>query len=745
MLAALACRLVGAETGDGPLADAVRLDEQRRPVVSFAGMPGHYHQLLRAPTPAGPWQVRAMVPGTAGTLTLADGIPALERAFFAVRHVPLTQPLDTDGDGLDDMAEWLAVPPRSPYHASAPVAAADGAVRLDAAADYDRLAHVDNFPGAPQVQEVKFLVLNADTAQPRLYFLNAARHSYHYYFARDVLGYTGSLSQFNGETYFSNTVRRNLAGSLVRHRNWLPPDGTSPGVVTMEFWPSDAVSLAFVQKAYDLVTRAAAGTGFRFAYHAASETQRALQRTERTGYADAQRHALHTVRTEELFGQTSYSLLNPGVGFGRLVVFDGSVSVSARDVVIFRSIPNDIARLGGIITEVPQTPLSHINLKAKQNDTPNAYIRGAAARSEIAPLIGRYVRYEATPEGFTMREATAEEVEFHLESIRPPAMQYPVRDLSVTAIRPLSAMGFADARSCGAKAANVAEMRRIAFSANVYVPTGHAIPFHFYDAFMKANGLYDYAVLLMAHPPFREDPAYRTAALRELRRRIRDGVVPDWMLAALTSLQNSYAAGVSIRCRSSTNNEDLTGYSGAGLYESYTHHPGEGHLSKTVKQVWASAWEDRAWEEREFYRVSHLDTAMGVLVHQNFDGELANGVGVTRNLIDPNWTGYYVNAQVGENLVTNPEGGAVPEEFLIAQLLGQTRYTIQHVTFSSLLPEGQTVITTAQAELLADQMARIQSHFRPLYGSPPGFAMELEWKIDAQGRLAIKQARPWID
>jgi hypothetical protein len=120
-------------------------------------------------------------------------------------------------------------------------------------------------------------------------------------------------------------------------------------------------------------------------------------------------------------------------------------------------------------------------------------------------------------------------------------------------------------------------------------------------------------------------------------------------------------------------------------------------------------------------------------------------VAVTKNLVDPAWTGYYVNCQVGENLVTNPEANSVPEEFLIARLLGQTRYTIQYVSFSNQLPEGTYVLSTAQAELLADQMSRIHSRFAPLYGNPAGFAMELEWKFDANGKLVIKQARPWVE
>jgi phosphoenolpyruvate synthase/pyruvate phosphate dikinase len=418
--------------------------------------------------------------------------------------------------------------------------------------------------------------------------------------------------------------------------------------------------------------------------------------------------------------------------------------MSARDVVIFRTLPNEISRTAGIITEAPQTPLSHINLKAKQNNTPNAYIKNASTHASLAPLMGRYVRYETLPDGFAVREATQEEVDTHLESLRPVNPQVPVRDLTKRTILPLGSLGFTSAGGYGAKTANVAELRK--FLPSTMVPDGHGIPFYYYDEFMKYNGFYTVAAELMADPFFRTDASYRRDLLDWLRSLIRQGQLPSWMMTDLATLQGRFPAGTPIRCRSSTNNEDLEGFSGAGLYDSYTHRPDEGHLSKTVKQTWASLWNERAWDEREFYRVDHMIAAMGVLCHPNQDDEIANGVAVTKNIIDPNWTGYYVNAQLGESLVTNPDPNAVPEEFLIARLLGQNRYTIQHVTYSNLLPEGETVITTAQAENLADRMAAIHSRFLPLYNGISGvFAMEIEWKITSTGALQIKQARPWVE
>jgi len=103
---------------------------------------------------------------------------------------------------------------------------------------------------------------------------------------------------------------------------------------------------------------------------------------------------------------------------------------------------------------------------------------------------------------------------------------------------------------------------------------------------------------------------------------------------------------------------------------------------------------------------------------------------------------------VGEDLVTNPEAFSIPDEFLVADLAGAERYEIQYIRHSNLIPAGTHILTKEQIFDLADAMARIQKHFQVLYGVRPtdkDFAMDIEFKITAEGRLAIKQARPWVE
>ena len=220
--------------------------------------------------------------------------------------------------------------------------------------------------------------------------------------------------------------------------------------------------------------------------------------------------------------------------------------------------------------------------------------------------------------------------------------------------------------------------------------------------------------------------------------------MPTWMTEALTELQNQFPTNASIRCRSSTNNEDLPGFSGAGLYDSFTHHPDEGHLSKSIKQVFASLWNYRAFDERDFYRIDHNAAAMGVLIHKNFDGEQANGVAVTTDPFYQTEDSFYLNTQIGEDLVTNPDGESVPEEILLNKLNGR-KFTL--VRPSNRVPDGEQILSKSLLQDLQIVLNRIDASFRPHYNVLPwtkAFAMEIEFKITAEGAISIKQARPWV-
>lgn len=703
-----------------------------------------YHVLRRSPDllSVGTGRAVAVVPGAEDTVSITDSGRPFSQGFYQVETYSNSAPADTDGDGYRDTVELARLGINNPVNPAPPISRLHGATMITSRDYFERLSNRGDRPGAQSVREIKFLVYDVHTDTPVLYFADSNRYIYHFYFTRDATGRYTSNSAFNNDTYFNNTTRKNLAGSLISHDNYVDDQGR-PGIYTIEFWPTDPVAFRFVEMAYELI---AAGMPFvdgNVAYRPASETQRRWHRNEIAAFENSH---VNVIQTEDLFANVVYTGLNEAESYGRLRVVTGSETLSVRDIAIFRNIPNDLTHVSGIITEIPQTPLSHINLKARQNDTPNAYIKDASTHPDIAPLLGQNVYYKVEADGFEIRAASQQEVDDWFDAIRPSDPQIPVRNLATTEIRPLTSVQFGDSDTFGAKASNVAELRRINALRSI-TPNGFAVPFYFYDEFMKFNGFYTRATAMMSDPLFQSTPEIREARLRDFRNSLKDGILPSWMADALDTMHQSFPEGTILRARSSTNNEDLEGFNGAGLYSSYTHRLDEGHFQKSAKQVWASLWNYRAYEEREFWRIDHFIAAMGILVHPNYDDEQANGVGVTANIFDPRWEGHYINVQVGENLVTNPEENSIPEEYLIADLAG-TGDEIQYIRFSNQLEDGETVLTRTQALDLKDKMNALHNHFRIKYGvsqSNSTWAMEIEFKITADGRLAIKQARPWLN
>ena len=572
------------------------------------------------------------------------------------------------------------------------------------------------------IEFVKFQIENTHTQNPQLYFMNTETHRSHGAFMR-----VAGLGRGQGQ----------MRGVLSYRPLFVAPNG-EPGVYTFEFNPNDAFPFEEIKLAHDLLVAKMPILKNRLGYCPLWGAIGIYNR-EKALYDAA---GFPVYFEDDLYANIGYLPLNQAASFGRLRVLELDERPSPRDIVICKTLPNEMPRVAGIITGARQTPLSHVNLRAIQDKVPNAFITEAWKNKEIAPRIGKYVYYKVDADGFEIREATRKEVETHFADLRPPETQKPERDLSVRKILSLDDIGFSDASRFGVKTANMATLRTFGFP-EATVPNGFGIPFYFYDAFMKHNNFYAKIEALLKDSEFQNNYDARESGLKKFRDEIETGEMPVWMMDAFSELQNTFPADTPLRCRSSTNNEDLPGFSGAGLYDSFTHHPDEGHLSKSIKQVFASLWNFRAFEARDFYRIDHLATAIGVLVHPNFADEVANGVAVTDDVVYQTIGNYYLNTQVGEDLVTNPEALSVPEEILI-DWWDSTNYRV--VTTSNRTTDGGRILSDAYLRELNGYLGIIHHKFSQLYG-PVGrtrdFAMEIEFKITSNNKLSIKQARPW--
>ena len=659
--------------------------------------------------------------GEADTTTLAEHVTARPKERYRVEKYLVADPADVDGDCTDDLTELDALGTMNPVNPGIDLDISDGAVTLTDHETFETLGHTFS---SRQEDNVKFFLFSLRREHPAVYFMNTKKYRGHKGFANEVLGV---------EPYRGGGVR----GQIAYSPDLIAPDGSLGAYYFSTFRYS--YSFSYIERTYTLLAASMPLLKDNLVYWIPNSDLR-----EHQPYMSLYRESrIALVSNKDLFGDTSYLALNEATGFGRLRKRDADERPHPREVVLYEALPNELPRVAGIISTVPQTPLSHVNLRAVQNGIPNAFIRDALDEPDINDLLGSYVRYEVRTSTYLIRQATQAEVAAHYEASRPSHPQTPQRDLSVTGITPLSQIGFEDWEAFGVKAANLAVLGTLGFPEGT-VPDGFAIPFYFYDEFMKAHGFYDDIREMLADPDFQTDFEVQDDRLDDLRDAIKDADTPQWIIDALTEMHATYPEGQSLRYRSSTNNEDLPGFNGAGLYDSKTQDPDETEedgIDKSLKGVFASLWTFRAFTEREFHRIDPLAAAMGVLVHPNYSDELANGVAVSFDPTSDRYNRYYVNTQVGEDLVTNPEAHSVPEELLLRSL---GNYTI--LATSNLVEPGQLLMSDDQLLQLRQHLEVIHDHFAQLYGVEDGeqFAMEIEFKITSENILAIKQARPWV-
>ena len=695
--------------------------------LSIEGQSGKYYILEAEHSPTFSW-TSSMTMGMDGTMVISEPGAAYPIENYTIWEYDVSSPGDVDGDGIDDITEFQNMPTDAPLNYAESVGFVDGATSIPDAETFMELATVNNVGWAPFLDDqlyVKFGILNRDTPEPQVYFINSNTHTVHF-------GFWGAID--------ADVTGDDSSGEIVFNPTQINPNGTIGGY-SFNFSFGNAYNFEATQRTYHLLM---ANLPF-----IQNNMNHFVGENDEDGYLDNyaddyEGSGIDVVLESEVFGNVDYIPLHAAEGYGFFRHMEVDETPGSRDIVLYDALPNSLPRVGGIMTSVIQTPLSHVNLRAIQDNVPNAFINDPLEIDSIASLLGNYIYYRVEAESYFIREASLDEVNEWYEALRPTEPQIPVRDLSITEITPLNDVAFEMSTAFGAKCTNVATMRSFGFPEGT-IPDGFGIPFYYYDEFMQYNDFYEEAEVMINNPSFIYDIDFREDRLRDFRDDIKDAPMPPWMMDALQTMHDSFPVGTAVRCRSSTNNEDLPGFSGAGLYTSKTQNLDEGHISKSIKQVYASMWNFRAYEERDFYRVDHFMAAMGVLCHPNFQEEQSNGVGISLDPIYNTEGTFYLNTQVGESLITNPDPNAVPEEILIYEDPDEgAGYVV--LRLSNLVEDGELVMNVEYLDLMREYLGVIHDEFAILYDVDgiEGFGMDIEYKITAQDQLVIKQARPWV-
>jgi hypothetical protein len=587
--------------------------------------------------------------------------------------------------------------------------------------------------------------------------LNSVNWDIHYCFVREYIQgeehvdrcspdgraiFNSGWYDFSVTEYFRVEGRRYLLGTLVKY--------AGSNLHTVEFTPGDVISPEQMLHAFYAVLR-----------HVDNPTEWVLRpqdsdQVERMKTIEGQ---APIVDINAPFRGVSFQPLVPTVGYGTLRYVDADAIDAAhlgpRDILVTNRVPYAIPVVAGLVTESFQTPLSHVNVLSRGRGTPNMALKNARADARVQALLGKLVRLEVRGADFLLTEADAAEALAFWNEHKPqgPAA-IPRLDTSVRGLVSLDGRGIEDIPSVGSKAAQLAELGRVPLCSSYSVdapesriPTGaFAIPFAHSLEHFERSGAKARLEQLRQDPSFQADPAVREDGLGLVESDILSAAVDADLLKSVRERIRANWPGQRVRFRSSSNTEDLPQFNGAGLYTSdgIDSNASDEALATAMRTVWASLWKPRAYDEREYYNIDQSAVAMAVLVHEAFSSEKANGVAISRDILEPSrGDKFYINAQVGEALVTNPAPGVASDE-LTYSLSRSPHIEMRSV---SSLNHGAPVLSADEAYVVACSLERIHEHFRQLIDPEEKnawFAMDIEWKlVGPQRQLVVKQARPY--
>lgn len=604
------------------------------------------------------------------------------------------------------------------------------------------------------IESVKFVV---DLTAPDLvHLLSSARWPLHYTFVRERVYREPALnrcdptenaqfyqgwSDFSATEYYQVEGRRFLLGTLSRHGG--------AGLHAVEYTFGDVITgdqmrdgyfgvLAHTRVPHDWVLRP--------------------QDDDQVQKVRSIEGSVPLVGPNAPFEGVTYQPLTEGLGYGTLrFIPAGELATAALGpdiIVVTDDVPNDIPLVGGLITEAFQTPLAHVNVLSQNRGTPNASLKDA--RIELAGSLDQLVRLDVTAAGLLVAPADPGEAAAFWSSRAPSQLVAARLDTSVRGVQPLAQHGFASLPAIGAKAAQLAQLgtERAPWCGStdriVTPKTPFAVPLVHSLEHLAASGARALLAELRTQSDFIADPSVRAAGLAQVRQKILEHPVDATLVLEVEAAVRARFGTARVRFRSSSNTEDLPGFNGAGLYTSTSAELGDASRSveAALRTVWASLYNARAYDERAYARIDDASVAMGVLVHEAFLAEQANGVAVSRNVLEPTRGDiYYLNAQAGEASVTNPAPGVATEQLVYRwgrepPILYQSDSSL----LSALGTSATKVLSVQEVMDISCALRTVHDLFAPVIdpdGADPWFAMEVELKlIGADRRLLIKQARP---
>lgn len=608
--------------------------------------------------------------------------------------------------------------------AAQPAVGPDYLSRIDGREQFMQLARVYNAGTALEMPHLIFVVDRQNAA--RVYYINTPRFELHENFVRRQ-GLVRALDKATLNAQYRDPQRRFLFGTVSWQKDL-------PGY-TYEFWEGDKLTAALLRQT-DEVVRASFRDPIRFKTNSTQHEQLA------SGMK------LPFVSQEALLREQRFLPLNTGKAEGRLRIVRTEAqlrTLSPRDIPVLDEVPIALAPVAGLVTQRPSTLLSHVNLLAKGWGIPNVYVRDA--QNALRQYDGRWVAlevsnndYRVTPLARPARTPTAAPAGATVRNLPRP-------DITVVALKQLAALRARDSSHCGVKAANLGTLKA-ALPPLARVPDGFCIPFAHYQAAMQRLDIPQRLQALQRRPGFNTDPNVRREALAALRAEITDAAPDPAFVRMLDAQWQGQLKGGGVFVRSSSNSEDLPGFSGAGLYTTVPNVTRADAVAKAVQTVWASVYNFEAYEARTAAGLQQDAVAMAVLVQLAAPSD-SSGVMITRDPFDrAHQHTTYISAKRGLGIRV-VEGKRQAEQVMYSDWSKAVQVLSRSAEDTQLVAKAgggvREVPITGSRQVLTDALiARLAKVGKATQQALGGVDQDIEWAVVGD-EIVMLQSRPYVD
>ncbi|WP_054850738.1 PEP/pyruvate-binding domain-containing protein [Olleya sp. ITB9] len=579
-----------------------------------------------------------------------------------------------------------------------------------------------------------------DIKSKQLYFINSKVYKYHFRFCSGYLNISQSLQQFNNTNYKAEHKNKRFLLGNINH--YLANDSYS-----LELSPIDDMQINDIKTFYNAVKKATYFNNFNFFLNTArlENLKSAIQ--------------IPTLSASDLYGDQTYQAVSTQKSYGILKFVNvdqlTKQNISKQDIIVINQPILELPITAGVITTILQTPLSHISVLGKNRQIPIAAYTKAMQSKVLKQYKNKYVSFEVTLDTFYIKPISKAQFIRKTKKEKKKTLFLTKNTTTKTLIN-IDNLNQKSINTVGGKAANFGVLYDLAKKEEFKIPeSAFAIPFYFYEAHLKTSGADTLVKQMVYDYKINQDKTVLAKQLKAIQKRIKNTPIATKLIKDIEAKAKSLGNYTRLRFRSSTNAEDIVGFSGAGLYDSKTGIIGHKKktIEKAIKKVWSSLWYQRAFLERDYFNIDQNSIAMGILVHRSFPNEKANGVAITKNLYRKNYLGNVINVQVGEASVVQPEAGVTCDQIICysgssSKLYNQKR--IVEIISHSNLNNGNLVMSETEIINLSEQLEKIKKHYYyNVYKSKQKyleFGLDIEFKLDGENRdLYIKQVRYFND